>query len=315
MTQFLLTIIILLGCIESSLALEITFLKSAQVDDAVVRLGDVAKFDQQTPMASALATQPVGQAPTPGSSLVLRSQNIKQYLVSNQSIIGEDISWSGAPSINVTRQGIVIDQDRVQAIIAEFLSKSKNLPKAEIRFIPSSLPLPFAIPKGELSCEVIPSNPGIISSSSFSLIFKVNGNVVKNMSVRGKLEVLAKIIVAAEPLKKGLIIKPQHLKSAVIDINEIANPESDPHQLIGMQLNRNLGVDTPVLASMVEALPVVKRGQRVKIIAESGTLHLTATGFAQSDGKIDQVIKVQNIQSTKTVYGKVTSPGIVEVLL
>ena len=229
--------------------------------------------------------------------------------------MNEGITWTGSPTIHVTRQGIVIGPDRVQSIIAEFLSNSKNLPKAEIKFIPNSLPLPFAIAKGELTCEVIPSNPGIISSSSFSLIFKVDGNIAKNMSVRGKLEVLAKIIVASEPLKKGLVLKSQHLKSAVIDINEIAEPETDLHQLVGKQLNRNLGVDAPVLASMVEALPLVKRGQQVKIIAESGTLHLTATGFAQSDGKIDQVIKVQNIQSAKTVYGRVTSPGIVEVIL
>jgi len=51
------------------------------------------------------------------------------------------------------------------------------------------------------------------------------------------------------------------------------------------------------------------------MVIESGTLHLTATGLAHSDGKLDQMIKIQNINSSKTVHGRVTGPGIVEVLL
>jgi flagella basal body P-ring formation protein FlgA len=51
------------------------------------------------------------------------------------------------------------------------------------------------------------------------------------------------------------------------------------------------------------------------MIVETGVMHLTATGFAHSDGKLDQTIKVQNINSNKTVHGRVTGPGVVEVLL
>jgi flagella basal body P-ring formation protein FlgA len=66
---------------------------------------------------------------------------------------------------------------------------------------------------------------------------------------------------------------------------------------------------------MVKALPVVRSGERVKIIITSGSMILTATGLAYSDGQINQMIRVQNLRSRKIVYCRVAAPGLVEVLL
>ena len=316
MLRFLLTIFSFFALFASSQALEITFNQSGQVDDALIRLGDVAKCDEQSPLAEALITQPVGPAPAPGETLVLRAQNIKQSLLASNHALPSDITWSGSPTIQVSRQGVAVGSDKILTIIGEFLSSNaKNLPKAEIKFIPNSQPLPFAVPKGFLTYDVITSNPGILNSSSFAIIFKVDGKVVKNMSVRGKIEALAQIVVAAEPLKKGLVLRPQDLALVTMDIGEIANPEIDSHNLLGLQLTKTVAKGAPVCESMVEALPIIKRGQKVKMIIESGALHLTATGFAHSDGKLDQLIKVQNIESNKTLQGRVSGPGVVEVML
>lgn len=315
MTRFLLTIVSFFTLFTNSPALEITFNQSAQVDDTIIRLGDVAKCDEQSAVAAALITQPVGLAPAPGETFILSSQKIKQHLLSTRSL-PDDILWSGATAIHISRQGVTITADRIQMIIAEYLSSNKkNQVKADIKFIPKSLPLPFTVPKGDLTCDVIPSNPDILSSSSFSIIFKVDNKVVKNMSVRGKIEALARVVVAAEPLKKGLVLQPQHLNVVEMDISEISSPKLDAQELIGMQLTRALPKGSPVLGSYAETLPVVIRGQKVKMIIESGSLQLTASGFAHSDGKLDQMIKVQNINSNKIVHGRVSGPGVVEVML
>ena len=316
MNKILLVIAIFLALLQSSQALEITFNQNAQIDAAIIRLGDVAKCDEQSPLTEALITQTVGQAPAPGETLFLRSQTIKQHILSTNPSLPSEISWSGSPTIRVNRQGISIGADRIQTIIAEYISSNKtNLPKADIRFIPTSQPLPFTVPKGDLTYDVIPANPGILGSSSFSIIFKVDNRVVKNMSVRGKIEALAKVPVAAETLTKGLILRPQHITLVEMDISEINHPELDSRALIGMQLTKTLFAGSPILASNVETLALVKRGQKVKIIIETGALHLTATGLADADGKLEQMIRVQNINSNKTVQGRVTGPGVVEVIL
>jgi flagella basal body P-ring formation protein FlgA len=315
MIQLLLTILIVFGLARPADALEITFTGDASVDDSIVKLGDVAHFDEDTDMSRALATQTVGQAPPPGEKISFRSLNIKHYLVSNQAI-PQDTRWTGSPTVTVHRRGVKIGADEIQSFIADFLRANKqNLPDAKINFMPDSLPLPFILPKGALSHEVIPSNPAILSSSRFSIIFRVDNKVVKNMSVKGKVEALAEVVVAAKPLKKGHVVDAQMLSTAILDISKMTAPGQDPEDIIGKKLKRSLRAGSPVLASMVESLPVVRRGERVKIVISSGHLYLTATGLAHSDGQLDQMIRVQNINSNKIIYCRVTAPGLVEVML
>ena len=313
--RLFLVIFLLFGLYRTTGAAEIVFKQAAEVGDGVIRLGDVAEFDEKSQLTEALATLTVGQAPPPGEAVVLRAQAIRQALLAGRAV-PEDIAWSGSPAITVKRQAATIGQDEILAAIADYIREQRrNLPEAEVKFIPVALPLPFHLPTGDLAIEVIPSNPGILGSSRFSLIFRVDGQVVKNMSVRGKVEAIADIVVAGQALPKGSILRPEMLALAPADISELAAPQFDPNDLLGMKLTRNLRAGSPVLAGMVESLPVVRRGEKVKMVLTSGALHLTATGLAHSDGRIDEMIRVQNLSSNKLIYCRVAAPGIVEVLL
>ena len=308
-------ICLIFGLVQTADALEITFNPTVSVDDSVVRFGDIVSFDEDTEMTRALATLTVEQAPSPGEKSTLYSQNIKDYLVSSQSM-SLDTRWTGSSTVTVFRQGVSVGAEKILTVIAEYIKNNiNNLPEAEIRFVPNSLPLPFTLPTGDLTHEVIPSNPNILGSSRFSIIFRIGDKVVKNMSVLGKIEALAHVVVAAVPLKKGEILGPQHLSTAILDISSIDNPGLDLEDFIGKRLQRSLRAGSPIPLSMVEALPVVKRGERVKIVINSGALHLTATGLAHSDGAMNQMIRVQNINSNKIIYCRVAAPGLVEVIL
>lgn len=315
MAKLLITLLLLSGFFQTAEAAKITFIPTAEVSDAVIRLGDIARFDEETDLTAALATQIVGPAPSAGEAVVLRALTLKQSLLAGKTV-PEDSEWSGSAAITVSRLGVTIGPERILTIIAEYIEDQKrNLPEAEIRFIPVSQPLPFILPTGELTTEVIPSNPGILGSSRFSIIFHVDNQVAKNMSVRGRIEATASVVVTAQALPKGSIISPQLLTMAVTNISDIPNPLFEPDELMGMKLTRSLRTGSPILANMVESLPVVRRGEKVKIILNSGSLHLTATGFAFTDGRLDEMIRVQNISSNKLVYCRVAAPGLVEVML
>jgi flagella basal body P-ring formation protein FlgA len=315
MKKVLLILVLFIAFVQNVNALEITFQPSSSVDESVIRLGDIAGLNEDSEMARALASLIVGQASSPGNTSSLRSQNVKKFLTSSQSL-PQGILWSGSPTVTVLRRGITVGPEKVQTIIADYLQNNQdNLPDAEIRFVPSSLPLPFTLPTGDLTHEILPSKPGILGSSRFSIIFRVNDKVVKNMSIRGKVEALAEVVVSVGPLKKKQILRPQHLTTTLMDIGSTNNPVLDLDDLLGKKLKKSLRAGSPVLLSMVETLPVVQRGERVKIVINSGPLHLSATGVARSDGIKDQMIRVQNINSNKIVHCRVTAPGLVEVVL
>lgn len=308
-------ILIILAISLPAQAFDVTFKKTATVTGVLVKLGDVATINGTSELEKSLLTIPVANSPAPGEKAYLRSVNIKKYLSSSQTL-PDDIEWKGSASVAVLRTGIKINAERILEFISNYLrTQSDSLPLAVIRFIPSSHPLPFTLPDGELSCDVIPSNPGILNSSRFSLIFRVNDRVVKNMSIRGKIEARANIITTAIPVKKGTILAPRHLKETVMDISELKDPGFSVDEFLGKKITRSVRAGSPVQISMVESLPVIHRGEKVKIVIQSGSMLLTATGLAHSDGKIDDLIRVQNINSNKVVFGRVAGPGIVEVIL
>lgn len=315
MKRLLLILALLISTPHYADALLITLSKSTSVDGKTITLGDIATFDEQDDFTRALSTLKIRQAPPPGESLHLRSIKIKQYLVSKEPAL-LDASWQGSPTVTVHRSGVTIGPDQIQTAIDDYIASNRNnLPPAEIRFIPNSLPLPFKVPTGNLSHEVFPSNPGIIGSSRFSIIFRVDGHVVKNMSVRGKTETLARVVVTSKLLKRGHHLAYEDLTTAVVDIGKLGSSSNAIEDFVGKKLKRSLRAGDVVRASMVETPPVVRRGERVKIVIQTGQLLLTATGLAHSDGGINQMVRVKNINSNKTIYCRVTAPGIVEVLL
>lgn len=295
--------------------LEVTFRPSASVGSSSVLLADVADFDDQSDMAQALGSQVISAAPPPGQEIVLQTGTLTKYLSSAFSIPAS-VEWKGPATIRIHRNGITIGPEKITSIIAEFFQKRrKDLPAADIRFTPTSLPLPFILPSGELTWEVIPSNPGILSSTSMSLIFSVDGHVRKNMAIAGHVEAIAPVAVAASSIQRGGIVTAEHIHVLAKNIAESSSPCFDPRDIIGKKANRNIKDGSVIERAWIDTPPMVARGQMVKILLNNGGLHLTTTGIANTNGTKDQVIRVQNINSKKMIYCRVTAPGIVEVQL
>lgn len=162
---------------------------------------------------------------------------------------------------------------------------------------------------------MIPSDPAIVHSDRFSLIFRVDGRVRKNMSVRGHLEILAPVAVATTALRRGTILSPQMITMETRDIGNLSGPCLDKALIVGKRLIRSVRAATAIPINAVNIPPMVKRGQLVRMVVNSGGLLLTATGIARMDGKKDQTIQVQNTSSHRIIFCRVAAPGIVEVML
>jgi flagellar basal body P-ring formation protein FlgA len=313
-------LIFLSFCLFLSLAqacygLEVTFKPAASVEDTSVTLADVADFDIQSDLAKALGSQVIASAPAPGQEILLQTGTLRQHLTTTLSI-PTSVQWNGAATIRVHRKGISIGPEKIQSIIAEFFQKHRNdLPEAQLHFIPASLPLPFILPSGELTWEVFPSNPKILSSSSISLIFSVNGHVRKNISIFGHIEALAPVAVAVSTIQRGSVLTADQVHVLTRDIAETNSPCIDPRDIVGKKTNRTIKEGTVIERAWLDFPPMIIKGQMVKIILNNGDLHIATAGMANMNGTKDQIIRVQNITSKKMIYCRVMAPGIVEVQL
>ena len=309
-TLFSVFLIFLPGVVS---ALQITSLPRAEISSDFVLLSDIAEFSESTPLAKALASTRVAGAPKIGKELTLRTKEIQKKLVKAHTLT-EKIAWNGAAKTVITRKGVLVTSEETVAAINSFLLEAQStLPEAEYIFTPRQLPLPFEIPIGDLQVEVVPSDPDIIGSNRFSLIYQVNGKTVKNISVRGKLEVMAPVAVVNGTMKRGTILRPEMLSMEERDLSTLRTPCTDVREVLGKKLSKRIRKGTVLDLAFVDFPPVIIKGQLVKMVINHKGLQLTATGISAMNGKQDQIIRVKNIRSNKYVFCKVSSPGIVEV--
>lgn len=310
----LLLTLLILAHGRSAHALDIAFRDTAAVTRAIVTLADVAEIGHHDGPPDPLETlkgQMVAKSPDAGEQITLDSRAIIQKL-SRTSTIPETVRWSGADAIVVTRQGTTITPGDVQHIIDTFLRENEPA-GTRYSFTPANPPAPFSVPSGDLRWEVIPSNPNIVGSSRFTLIGRLDSQVVRNFSVRGVLRAMIPVVVAVSNLQRDTVITEAQVRMESMDITGLKGPCLQREEVVGKKVLRAVKAGSAIESSTVEFPPMVKKGAMVKIIARTSDIELTATGIAKTDGKQGQVIKVTNIGSEKEIFCRVMAPGVVEV--
>ena len=306
-------LVLLLGLPALGYGLEVKVLKKATVQGEVITLGEVAHISGHSDLERALAQQTLFRSPAPGRSADYSASDLRDYLVQSDPELAR-VRWTGAKTVHVTRAGITIGPGKIAVYIRDFIKRKRAfLPPAQVSFQPSNPPLPFVLPEGKLTCDVIPANPRILGSHRFTLIFRVDGRVVKNMVVGGELRAVAKVAVAALDLPRGSVLSADDLQLAPLDLTTLRSPCLSLKDLLGKRLKRSVRMGTAIDRSIVEFPPLVKRGDVVTITAQKGALAVTATGVAGRDGREGEVIPVRNTNSGRKILCKVTAPDNVQV--
>lgn len=316
MKRTTLTLIYLLLLSVPAMATDITFAPGSIISNDTITLSDIASFSDTSPLARALGSQIVGSAPDPGRIQALDAREIIKKIQKLNNINLAEINWTGSAIITVARESTTISYEKIEQIITDYITENLHrLPEADISFIPDSQPLPFQIQTGSLSWDVIPSSPDIIGSSRFSIIFKVNGKVRKNMSVNGRIKAITPVVISTRRLKYGETITPDSVIVGMRDISSVQSYSKSVSDVTGSIVKRTINQGAILGPDSIAKPPIIKRGELVKITVNYNGLVLTATGIAKSDGLLDEMIRVKNVQSNKLIYCRVQAPGLVEVTL
>lgn len=295
--------------------LEIRFRESALAQGEKITLGEVAAIMPDSDENQALAAEKLYPAPEAGQEVILHASKIEEYLTSRDESLTE-VRWTGSDDIKVKRASIRIDNGKIRKILTDYLARNKDLlPQADIHFKEFSAPRSFKLPQGKVDIDVIPSSPSILDSHRFTIIFRINGQVEKNIAVRARLEAIAPVAVAINDLRRGLIIQEEDINLARLDLVGLKNPCFDLEELVGKKMKRSVRRGQPIDRRAVEFPPMIRRGELVTITAHKGPLTVTAKGIARHDAKQGEIIKVINSNSQKVIICKVSAPGHVKVEL
>ena len=131
-----------------------------------------------------------------------------------------------------------------------------------------------------------------------------------------EVSVFGSVVTSARALARGTILSPGDLSVSEQPLGPLGHGYfADPANVVGQRLKRPLAPGSVVTPAQLETPAVIRRGQNVTIVANTGGIAVKMNGTAEENGAIGQVIDIRNTSSGRRVQGVVRSSRAVEILL
>lgn len=128
------------------------------------------------------------------------------------------------------------------------------------------------------------------------------------------VEIRRPVVVSASHLDRGQRLDAGDLSLKTLDIATLRQGYFEtPEDVAGYQIRRSLGPGQVITPRIAEPPLMIRRGDRVRIIARTGPLAVSTQGEALRDGEDGRQIPVRNLSSGETVHAYVVERGVVEI--
>lgn len=141
-----------------------------------------------------------------------------------------------------------------------------------------------------------------------------SGQTVKGwpMKVSTDMQVLLPVVASNSVIDRGATINASALQQQETDIAKtIRGFYHRIDQVAGMSAKRRIRPNQILSPDLIDQPQLVKRGEKVQIIANHDGIKAAMAGEALEKGGVGDVIRVKNISSGKTIEAKVVEPGVV----
>lgn len=123
------------------------------------------------------------------------------------------------------------------------------------------------------------------------------------------------VAVLTRPIARGEAISIDDVAFVPATRATPADAITELDALVGMSARRALAADRPLRPGDVMVAPLVRRGEPVTLLFQSGSVRITLRGRALEDGGAGETIRVLNSDSERTVEAIVEGPGVARVLV
>jgi len=119
------------------------------------------------------------------------------------------------------------------------------------------------------------------------------------------------VLVLTRTLRRGDVVAPEDLE--VRSGQGAAKGHTDPSQVVGKQLARTLRAGSTLSPRDLESVPLVERGDLVRIVARVGGVVASTMGKSLETGGVGDLVRVENLQSGRLLTGTLQEGGVVEI--
>lgn len=299
-------------------ALGLEFSGSAVVPGEAVRLGEVAQISAsagEQDRAAALQAVVLGQAPRPGQTRVFTRAQIALRLKA-AGFAPAQLTLSGSEQVTVRRPGRPLGKEEAESLYGQEIARTLGVPAEKVKVTLVNWTDPV-LPEGQVRLAVRAEADAIARAAATGTLTGqvdvfVDGQPQVALRPRALVTVSVTAVVAREGLAKGSLVLPGQIEEVEFDLSRL--PEGalrSAGQAVGQQVLRPVAPGAPLKRADLTAPLLVRRGDKVTLVAEAGPVSLSVPGVAQGDGAAGQVVRVQNLQSGRIVEATVRGEGLV----
>jgi flagella basal body P-ring formation protein FlgA len=286
-----------------------------EIESDQIQLGKIARIDgDDAGLVRDLEALVIGRSPLPGKSRSLDSAAILLRL--KQS--GIDLArfeLQIPPEVQVSRGAVEVGRERIEQLVKAFIQQQFAGKGQTVRIKEIRGAEPVLLPKGSLSHQVTaPRNTALSGNLPLTVTLKINDEVEKRMMVTAVVEVLVNAVVTTRPLGRFKPIEESDVEVRPVDVSGLPSDYiGDPEAVLGKRTRRLLDANTVLRPDLVESQPIVKRGDRVRIIVESPGMRITAVGEVKQNGCLGERIPVANLDTNKVIQARVVDTQTVKI--
>jgi len=294
---------------------EIIIKKDSEVDNNNIFLKDTALIKSSDPQTKKkIGSIFLGKAPMPGKTRFFDKGHVQSSL-QRAGFNFYDLSIHIPGKIKITRSFIRISEKKIEKIVEDYIKSRPFFNKNNSRIKEIRVSNEVLLPKGSIVHKVLPLQKNSLAGSiPVSIIFIGSGNFKKRVWTTVKIEVLTEVVAAKRPIGKHKIIMREDIELKKVDLlKQSPNVITDYRRILGKRTRKTIRAGTVLRSDIIELPPLVKRGDLVLIVAESGSLRITAIGEAKGKGGMGERIKVVSMDSGKRLYATVQDSKTVKV--
>ena len=149
----------------------------------------------------------------------------------------------------------------------------------------------------------------------FKVYFFANGSAVDNATLNAQVHWYQEALVTTRNIARGEALTADMFTVMRREINSLNDPFlSAIDEIDGKEAIRSLPQGKTLTYSMIKPEEVIKRGDQVTIMFQSGSVQITATGEARQGGSRGESIKVRNLSTNKIITAEVQDEQLVKIV-
>ena len=166
-------------------------------------------------------------------------------------------------------------------------------------------------------CETQPDIHFLTGMEAGSQRIKVECSEPQRWSLyaRGHISLYVPVVVARRAMSRGESLRESDTTIREMDISQLRRGYLLTTDVFhNQQLTRRLQAGDVITPQSLQAATLIRRGDRIQIIASNQGFEISMPGEALENGTLNQQIRVKNLSSGKTVHGIVSGNTTVSVL-